>query len=98
MFVFSAYSIIHYTLSIAFCMYHMHSSVCLQWEEMYQVGLCLVIVDHFLTLTFVLLLYHMIIQLRCAHSEKKYGSPSYCDHCNMKCAFPKPEDIKQKVL
>lgn len=34
---------------------------------------------------------------RCLHSEKKYGSPSVCEHCSTRCAFPKPEDIKRKV-
>ena len=35
--------------------------------------------------------------VRCSHSEKKYGLPSLCEHCNKKCAFDKPEDVKRKV-
>ncbi|CAI8012083.1 Protein FAM76A, partial [Geodia barretti] len=34
---------------------------------------------------------------RCAHSEKKYGSPVSCEQCKMVCAFNKPDDVKRKV-
>lgn len=39
----------------------------------------------------------VIILCRCLHSEKKYGPPSVCEHCNTRCAFPKPVDVKKKV-
>lgn len=40
----------------------------------------------------------ILLPLRCLHSEKKYGSPSLCEHCRTRCAFPKPEEVKRKVL
>jgi len=34
---------------------------------------------------------------RCKHSEGRYGKPVSCDHCQMKCAFIKQDQVKQKV-